>query len=332
MAKYSNVFIPLTSNRCTRLNKHCEMPKSARKRKSPNKVSPTDSVRLERRLDDLYSLVETVVQSKDATLESSSARANLHLQSPDYSGPYSRNVAAPEDNESARVADPSLPGHQTVTPVPLHGTVPTEPQSPSSRIPSTLEPTECEAEELLGFFRKDMLGYMPFATIPFLQSAGELRQKCPFLWLCIMAITTKSSAKQTALSRAVRTSLGELMLVEGQRSLDLLYSIMICVTWYGIRSISCGLAHNGSRGQYYMYNKPILTNLVQLAIAQLVELGVNKAVPKDMPHLLLEYNAQGCAEKYCQPQERRIEERRVVLGCFLVTSVYEKLLLTYVTC
>jgi len=45
-----------------------------------------------------------------------------------------------------------------------------------------------------------------------------------------MAITTKLSAKQTTLNRAVRRHLGELMLVEGQRSLDLLYNTIICVT------------------------------------------------------------------------------------------------------
>lgn len=231
MAKYSNVFNPLTPNRGTRLDKHCETPKSARKRKSPSKVSPTDSVRLERRLDDLYSLIETVVRSKDATAESSSARANLHLQSPVYSGPYSRNVAAPDDDESARVVDPSLPGLQTMTPAPSHGTAPTESQSPSSLITLTLEPSEWEAEELLGFFRNEMLRYMPIITIPSSQGASELRQNWPFLWLCIMAITTRSSAKQTALGRAVRTRLGELMLVEGQRSLDLLYGTIVCVAW-----------------------------------------------------------------------------------------------------
>lgn len=62
-------------------------------------------------------------------------------------------------------------------------------------------------------------------------------------------------------------------------------------------------------------------SLVQLAIAQLVELGLNKATPRDMPHLLLEYEVQGCLVKYCQQQERTIEDRRVAIGCFLVTSV-----------
>lgn len=41
-----------------------------------------------------------------------------------------------------------------------------------------------------------------------------------------------------------------------------------------------------------------------------------------MPHLLLEYDSRGCPEKYCQPQEQTIEGRRVVVACFLTTSMY----------
>lgn len=62
---------------------------------------------------------------------------------------------------------------------------------------------------------------------------------------------------------------------------------------------------------------------MQLSIALLAELGLNKAVPKDMPHLLLEYSARGCPEQYCQLRDRTTEERRVAIGCFLATSVYE---------
>jgi hypothetical protein len=278
-------------------------------------------VRLERRLEDLYSLIGTITLSKDATTDSSSVTAKFYYQAQANIRPYSRNVAVSEENQIAQVVDPSILSLQTLTPVPSHGTAPTRPQSPSSLIPLTLEPAEWEAEELLRFFRDDMLGYMPFVTILSSKSASEVRQEYPFMWLCIMVITTKSSAKQTALSRAVRRHLGELMLVEGQRSLDLLYGTIICVVWYGMNSVSPGFADNNSRGQYYLHNKPILSNLVQLAVAQLVELGLNKAVSRDMPHLLLEYDAQGSAERYCQSQERTIEERRVVLGCFLVTSV-----------
>ncbi len=88
-----------------------------------------------------------------------------------------------------------------------------------------------------------------------------------------------------------------------------------------MHSISSEFADNNSREQYYLHNKLILSNLVQLVVAQLVEFGLNKVVSRDMSHLLLEYVAQRSAKRYCQSQERTIEEKRVVLDCFLVTSV-----------
>lgn len=99
--------------------------------------------------------------------------------------------------------------------------------------------------------------------------------------------------------------------------------MVLLFAWHGmvLHLVFLGSADKNSRGQYYLHNKPILSSLVQLAVAQLVDLGLNKAIPRDMPYLLLEYDAQGCSERYCQPQERTVEERRVVVGCFLVTSV-----------
>lgn len=232
----SDIVKLLNRYRCTRLDKHCQAPSSTRKRKSPNKVSSTESGRLERKLDDLYSLIGTVVPSKDATTDSRSAPAKSHLQSGANIGPYSRNPPELERNQTAQKVDPSHLGPQTLTPVSSDGTAPTRPQSSGPIIPLTLETAEWEAEELLRFFRDDMLRYMPFVIIPPSKSASELRQESPFLWLCVMAITTKSSAKQTVLSRAVRSNLGELMLVDGQKSLDLLCGTIVCVAWYGIAS------------------------------------------------------------------------------------------------
>jgi hypothetical protein len=46
------------------------------------------------------------------------------------------------------------------------------------------------------------------------------------------------------------------------------------------------------------------------------ELGLNKPVPKDI-HVL------PCVNNYSRPTTlRTMEERRAVLGCFLITSMY----------
>lgn len=96
---------------------------------------------------------------------------------------------------------------------------------------STDDPSSKEAQELLNFFRDHMLCLLPFMIIPSSKTACELRHDYPFLWLCIMAITSKSSSQQAALTHAVRSHLGTLMLVEGEKSLDILYGTMTCITW-----------------------------------------------------------------------------------------------------
>ena len=188
-------------------------------------------MRLEKRLDNLYSLIGTVVPLKVANPDSNTATVTTHLQSRANIGPHPSNVTAPEENQTAQAVNSTHPGHQTLTPVPSHGTAPTRSRSSSSLVPLVPEPAQWEAEELLGIFRDHMLKYVPFMIIPTRKSANQLRQESPFLWLCIMTITTKSSAKQTALGLAVRRHLGELMLVEGQISLDLLHGTIICVAW-----------------------------------------------------------------------------------------------------
>ena len=94
------------------------------------------------------------------------------------------------------------------------------------------EPSPDEAEVRLGCFRDEMLPYLPFMTLSPSMSARDLRQRYPFLWLCIMAITAKSPIQQAALSHAVRSNLGRLMLVEGEKSLDLMYGTATCLSWY----------------------------------------------------------------------------------------------------
>ena len=104
--------------------------------------------------------------------------------------------------------------------------------------------------------------------------------------------------------------MGQLLVSHGTRPISLMQTLfrLLILTF-------------SPRGQYYLHNQGFLTNLTYLTIALVMELGLNKAKSKDMPHLLLEYSAQGCPERYCQSHERTMEERRAVIGCFVITSV-----------
>lgn len=94
------------------------------------------------------------------------------------------------------------------------------------------------------------------------------------------------------------------MLVDGERNLDLLYGIMVFTGW----------------SQAHVHPTPIITNLVQLAMSIIADLGLNRPPPKCPQHLILNYDARGCPKPLAQPT-RTIEERRAVLGVFWLSSV-----------
>ena len=97
--------------------------------------------------------------------------------------------------------------------------------------PNEFEPSEEEAEESLNLYRMSTMPFFPITVIPTTMSAKELRQERPFLWLCIMAITSKSTEQQKALNREMRLTLGRESLLEGKHNLDLLLGLITHVAW-----------------------------------------------------------------------------------------------------
>ena len=68
--------------------------------------------------------------------------------------------------------------------------------------------------------------------VPEATTANELRRDRPFLWHCIMSVTSKSSVQQKALGREVRITMGREILIEGKTNIDLLLGILVFVAWY----------------------------------------------------------------------------------------------------
>lgn len=66
-----------------------------------------------------------------------------------------------------------------------------------------------------------------------------------------------------------------------------------------------------------MYTKPFVALFTQLAVSLVYDLGLNKPVPQHPPALC---NLPDRNRGLHSP--RSMEERRAVLGCFLITSLY----------
>ena len=74
------------------------------------------------------------------------------------------------------------------------------------------------------------------------------------------------------------------------------------------------------RGQYHVYDKPIISQTIQLALALVGNLGLNKSPPKEPMQMMMNLDARGCPVKPFNLSVRTTEERRAVLGCFLLSS------------
>ena len=76
------------------------------------------------------------------------------------------------------------------------------------------------------------------------------------------------------------------------------------------------------RGHYHVHDKPVIIQATQLAMALVGNLGLNKPPPKEPAQVMLSLNARGCPTRPFTPTVRTMEERRAILGCFLLGSVY----------
>lgn len=88
-----------------------------------------------------------------------------------------------------------------------------------------------DAERHLHYFRTYMLRYFPFVYLPSTMTARQLYQQRPFFWRCIMAASSKSTAKQVALCESIRRFISESMIMEHNRDLDLLLGLLVFLGW-----------------------------------------------------------------------------------------------------
>lgn len=175
----------------------------------------------------------------------------------------------------------------------------------ASTLQDAVEPSADEAEANLITFKACNLGFLPILCFSPEMTAQQLRSERPNLWLCIMAITSRSTAQSRQLSARFRQSVAQSMVINSGTSLDLLQALLVFIGWFNLQGDST--------------RKPSLAVFVQLATAAVFDLGLHRPPLKDIaPALCL--SGSGESVKDALPV-RSIEERRTVLGCFLVTSM-----------
>lgn len=88
-----------------------------------------------------------------------------------------------------------------------------------------------KAEKLVCSFR-NMARYFPFVMVPLSATAYGMSQERPFLLLAVLAASSSSEKLlQKALDREFRSTLCAEVVIEGEKSIDLLQGLLVHLAW-----------------------------------------------------------------------------------------------------
>jgi len=121
-------------------------------------------------------------------------------------------------------------------------------------------------------------------------------------------VSAKSTAQQTSLNNKVRLILSNKMLLDLENNIDLLLGLLTFVGW----------------SNCHVQRKKSLSVFTQMAMSLVFDLGLNKPAG-ETSHEMSNLYAYGCPEP-SKSKARTMEERRAVLGCFLVSSIISSFL------
>lgn len=179
--------------RCRRMNKECHPARTVRRR-NPRRPAVSKTTRLEEKLDSLVSLIKAGAQSGAAI----TSRATAAIDDSMHYGATRMNVNTPA-HQPKRGSVSSSSNVAVLTPATDDSMGSPYNLPTPGFLDAGGEPSPVEAEEYLINFHTCKSKYFPFVAIPSNTGAQQLRQERPFLWLCIMAVSSKSTAQQQLL-------------------------------------------------------------------------------------------------------------------------------------
>lgn len=210
--------------RCHRLNKDCRQPASKRRRIGTQKSSATTqeqpvdarTARLEEKLDQVLASLKP--RQDPITPSSNSDGSTL--------GYNAATECANKHVSGARLlwnaAKPDFP--QEIGP-------PAFALARAARVWQLAHVSVSEAEDSVADFREHYAQWFPAIYIPPNMSAEQLRHDRPFLWLNIVLAASHSTAKHQHLGDIVRGELAQAMVIDSEKSLDLLLGLLVFMGW-----------------------------------------------------------------------------------------------------
>ena len=226
--------------RCHRLAKSCQPMTTSRKRVG-KKSATSRTAQLEEKLDDLVSILRA-----SQSTHQPQAPPTVPIPAPVSAPSFSDETASyPTLSrlESLATAATSTPPRVPPNPLPQPFGFPAVSldlidSSRSSSADETWklpEPTPAEAETYLDKFR-GWIHNFPFMVIPHEMTAAKLHEEKPFLWLCIMNITSMSVPQQQVMKERVRAEVTTRIIINHERSLDILQGLVAYIAWFVVIS------------------------------------------------------------------------------------------------
>jgi hypothetical protein len=103
--------------------------------------------------------------------------------------------------------------------------------NPLTDLMSNFVPTWEGADGLLNRFRDEIYSCFPFVLIPESVTAEELQRDRPFLYFCVLAVSSRNPNQQSELGKSIMKQLAEKMFINGERSIDLLLGVLTYSAW-----------------------------------------------------------------------------------------------------
>ncbi|KAL6230718.1 hypothetical protein BDW75DRAFT_221858 [Aspergillus navahoensis] len=178
------------------------------------------------------------------------------------------------------------------------------PQLPAATIPHEL-PGDRDAQEALDIFRGRMLRLCPFVHLPPGLTVQQMQRERPFLFETMLTVTTRSVQEKINRGKELKQTLATAMIVENQSNIDLLLGILTYVAW---------------GYDQHLNRQSTLSRLMEMAVSIVHCLHLDKPAPSQSNTLTL-FGGSHSWPKTHYTTTNPLEEKRAVLGCFLLSSL-----------
>jgi hypothetical protein len=167
-----------------------------------------------------------------------------------------------------------------------------------------------EQADLFDHYRNNMAPHFPFVQISDDYMASDVVRAKPFLAAAIAVVADYQSLRsQRAKQRQLLQTLTQRMFLHSEKSLDLLQGILVLCSWY----------------HFFMFDTPQLSNLLNLASALCVDMGLNRFQHvKDWSGVVkfARTVVTGSFDPSANAGTRNLDEMRAYLGVYFLQAVW----------